>query len=218
MKKSENRSFNSIGVWTFIIVFSFVAGWWLSHSKNTPSQPFDTESLTATVLDHGKPISEFQLVDHEGKEFTQNTFKGQWNLVYFGFTKCPYICPMTMREIKKTYENLTLSNGKPFPKVVMISVDPAHDTPELMKKYVKSFNKDFVGVTGDSKQIKKLSREMGVVYMQTQNKKNPKEYTIDHSGVILIVNPKGEVQGFFSMPHKNHVIAKEFVVIRDHFA
>lgn len=174
---------------------------------------FQPNQLHATYLPEARALSPFQLMDSEGKEFSNQQLQGHWTLMFFGFTHCKSICPVTMAILNQTFTMLQKAHSQSTPEVVFVSVDPARDSIETIKQYVISFNANFKGVRGEDDAIARLAREMAVVYMQvaTQNDTgHSSHYDINHSGTIMLLNPRGELQAFFTPPHQPEVIAKEF--------
>ncbi len=80
---------------------------------------------------------------------TADTFRGHWNLVFFGFTHCPDICPTTLQTLAAARSRLASEGHQPLPRIVLVSVDPERDTPAQMKTYVDYFGDDNLGITGD---------------------------------------------------------------------
>ncbi|MDF2867360.1 MAG: Electron transport protein SCO1/SenC [Gammaproteobacteria bacterium] len=171
---------------------------------------YAAEMENATVFTQPRTIAPFKLQDDSGKTFTNANLTDHWSLLFFGFTNCAMICPTNMTELNKMYQLLEKSKVKELPQVVFISVDPERDTVKRVHDYVRSFNPNFVGVTGDEKQISALSKQMGAMYMKLANKENPKNYDIDHSAFMMLVDPKGQMYGIFSSPHEAKTMAKNF--------
>lgn len=164
----------------------------------------------ATVFLQPRVIAPFKLQDDTDKPFTNANLSERWSLLFFGFTHCAMICPTIMTELNKMYQLLEKDEVKGLPQVVFISVDPERDTVKRVHDYVRSFNPNFVGVTGDEKQIAALSKQMGAMYLKITNKDDPKNYDIDHSAFIMLVDPKGQMYGIFSSPHEAQTMAKNF--------
>ena len=141
-------------------------------------------------------IKPFQLVDHKGSPFTLENLQGNWTLLFFGFTTCPDICPTTLAQLSRAVKSLDADILKKT-QVVLVSVDPARDTPEKLKPYLEHFNPDFVGVTGDFLPIKRLADNLNVAFNRVVM---GDDYSVDHSGNIILVNPYGHYAGFFKPP------------------
>lgn len=136
----------------------------------------------------------FQLVDQNGKPFTDADLKGKWNLVFFGYTHCPDVCPTTLNELALAMERL----GKQRDKVgiVFISVDPERDTPEILKSYIASFDAPVTALTGTPEQVAAAEKAYRVYSAKhpTQNG----NYDMDHSAVIYVMDPQGRFTATFT--------------------
>lgn len=156
----------------------------------------------AFVFDTPRIIKDFNLLDHHGKPFTKENLKGKWTLAFFGFTYCPDICPTTMADLKHLYEDLEGTEVADDTQVVMVSVDPARDTPEKLAEYVPYFNPDFIGVTGEFMAIYRLATNVNIAFNKVQlaGGEDPNNYTVDHSANIVLINDHGDYQGFFKPP------------------
>ena len=151
----------------------------------------------AIMLETPREFSDVAMVDHHGEPFTREDLTGQWTLVFFGFTHCPDICPTTMAMLDKVYAQLE-PDEKADVQVVMVSVDPERDTVANLEQYVTYFNGDFVGVRAEPAQLLSLTTQLSVVYDKVPLEGG--EYTVDHSGNIVIINPRGHYHGFFRPP------------------
>lgn len=175
-------------------------------------------TFVATIVPSPRLVHPFNLTDDANKTFTADNFQQHWSVLFFGFTSCDMMCPTTMAELGKFYQLLKDQKVKTMPEVVMISVDPEHDTTAAMHKYVKSFNSNFVGVTGNEKEVEKLTAELGIVYMKAAKTTDEMAGQINHSGTLVLINPKGEAQAFFSYPHDAKQIASDYKTIVEHAA
>jgi len=131
--------------------------------------------------------SEFSLKDMNNNMITDESFQGPLTAIFFGFTNCPDICPMTLNKMDIALSRLKKQNKSL--KLFFISVDPERDTPEVVKNYLNSFENNFVGITGEPEKIYLLSQSWGIVSQKIF--KNDGEYNVDHSSpVILLKNGK----------------------------
>ena len=131
--------------------------------------------------------SSFSLKDVNNNIITEKSFEGQATALFFGFTNCPDVCPMTLNKL--TYILNELEKEKKNLKIFFISIDPERDTPEVMKNYLSSFENKIIGITGESEKIFLLSKSWGIksekIFSEDGN------YTVDHSSpVILLKNGK----------------------------
>ena len=167
----------------------------------------------ATILEPTRPLVDFKLLDNKNELFTKNDLLGHWTILFFGFTHCPGICPTTMTELAKVSQEMKQMKATE-PTYIMVSIDPQRDSPSRLNAYVKSFNPNFLGLTGSETEINKLMQDLNIVYIKTYNKQETSaEYEIEHSGTLMLVNPQGELAAFFSMPHQSNLIALDLIKI-----
>ena len=132
--------------------------------------------------------SSFSLKDVNNEIITEESFDGPLTAIFFGFTNCPDVCPMTLNNLDLVVNNLT-NNKKEKLRVFFISIDPERDSPEIIKDYLSSFENKFYGITGDSKKIFLLSKSWGVISEKIFTDEG--DYLINHSSsIILLKNGK----------------------------
>jgi protein SCO1 len=137
--------------------------------------------------------SDFRMTDHNGKPRTMADFNGKAVAIFFGFTHCPDVCPTTLSEMKRVMEKLGPDSARL--QVLFVTVDPKRDTPELLAKYVPSFNASFLGLYGDDAATEKIARDFKIIY-RVQSGKTPDSYTLDHSAGMLVFDPQGALRLF----------------------
>ena len=131
--------------------------------------------------------SDFSLNDVNNNLITEKSFQGSATALFFGFTHCPDICPMTLIKLSMILERLKQENKSV--KVFFISIDPERDTPEVMKDYLNSFEGKFTGITGKPEKIFMLSQSWGIASQKIFSENG--EYTVNHSSpIILLKNGK----------------------------
>ena len=151
----------------------------------------------AVLLDTPRKFSGFDLVNHDGQPFTMKNLQGKWTLLFFGFTHCPDICPTTMATAANFYDSLSGEDQSKI-QIALISLDPERDTAEKLSQYVAYFNEDFIGATANKYVLMSLGVQLNAPYSKVSL--DEKNYTIDHSGNIVIINPYGHYHGFFRPP------------------
>lgn len=156
--------------------------------------------VRATILPAGNTLPDFALLGHDGTAVDRAVFEGQWDLVFFGFTHCPDICPATLQILAQARQHLAGKGQQPLPRIVLVSVDPERDTPEIMRQYVSAFGDDNLGITGDLAEIGKLTDALGIFFAKAPT--DDGNYSVDHSTVVLVINPQGRFQALFSAPHR----------------
>ena len=127
--------------------------------------------------------SSFTLTDVNNNPITEKSFQGPTTALFFGFTHCPDICPMTLNKLNIISEQLKKENKSL--KVFFISIDPERDTPEVMRDYLSSFGDQFIGITGEPEKIFKLSQSWGIVSQKIFSENG--EYTVNHSSPVILL-------------------------------
>ncbi|OGV49831.1 MAG: photosynthetic protein synthase I [Legionellales bacterium RIFCSPHIGHO2_12_FULL_42_9] len=173
------------------------------------------QQFKGTLLDHPRSIKPFALTGTDGEPFTNQSLQGHWTMIFYGFTNCATICPTTMAELGQMYRFLEKNKVDPLPEVVMVSIDPERDSLLRLANYVKAFDPHFSGARGDDKAVHKMARGMGIVYMKAAaDRGNPQEnYTIQHSGAVMLFNPQGELAAFFTPPNTAEEIAHDYELV-----
>jgi len=199
------------------VVLAVIAGiltsiWW---TQKTPAEP---PTISGTYLSPARPVAAFHLTDHQQKDFDIQRLQGKWSFLFFGYTHCPDVCPTTLFLFKMLAAKLQpqpeLYNNTRF---VFISVDPERDTTDVLARYMKYYNPDFTGLTGTPEEIKQFALAFGVPYFVGEHKPGQTNYTVDHSGVIILVNPKGEFQAVFSAPQKLDNMYTDYLKIVENY-
>lgn len=149
------------------------------------------------VLDMPRDPGPFALVDHRGEPFTPADLQGHWTLLFFGFTQCPDVCPTTMAFLDRFHEALEGTEVEDT-DVVMVSVDPARDTPERLAGYVPYFNETFTGVTGEFLDLFRFATNLNAPFRKVPGQGD--DYLVDHSANVVLINPRGHYHGFFRAP------------------
>ena len=150
--------------------------------------------------------SDFSLRDMNNNIITQKSFDGPLTAIFFGFTNCPDVCPMTLNKMDIVLDKL--ENKKKNIKVFFISVDPERDTPEVVKDYLSNFDNKFIGITGDPEKIFLLYKSWGV--MSKKIFLDNGEYNIDHSTPVILLK-NGE---YISMISHRDDIKKSIKILK----
>ena len=175
--------------------------------KVTRPVPFDRNALQDAgvfLFDNPRPIPDVSLQAASGEPWSKADLQGQWDMLFFGYTFCPDICPTTLADLRQLHEKLP-ADARAQLQVTLISVDPNRDTPQRLKTYLDFFNPDFAGATGDASELAKLAKSLSIAYIEPDTSKE--NYLVDHSGQVVLVNPQGEYVGFIRPPLKNDQLA-----------
>jgi protein SCO1/2 len=140
--------------------------------------------------------SDFELVDHSGLAATDEDFRGRWQLVFFGFTFCPDICPTTLSTVTAVMEKLGADAEHVVP--LFITVDPERDTPAVLADYLANFDSRIVGLTGSPEQIDAAAKAYRVYYSKAENGDAPDGHSMDHSAFLYLMGPGSAYVTHFS--------------------
>ena len=164
----------------------------------------------ATILPFTKVLPEFALVDQTGATFTRADLHGKWHVLFFGFTHCPDICPATLQQLAISRARLA-EEGVAFPQIVLISVDPERDTPDVMASYVGAFGANIKGVTGDIDEIRKLTSDLGIYFEKVGDSGG--DYSVDHSAAVLVIDASARWHALFSAPHSVDAFVRDLPIL-----
>jgi len=169
----------------------------------SPSFASDRDTLldqaNLLLLPRERAIPEFELVDQDGQPFTSASLQERWHILFFGFTACPDICPTTLSDMRRLLSQLPADTRERV-QLVLLSADPARDTPQQLKTYLSYYRAGFVGVTGDMDQLQKLSKALGLPFVPASETEG--DYSVSHSGNLALVAPNGSLRGHIRAPLK----------------
>ena len=164
------------------------------------------------IYDSPIEVGEFELADDQGQPFTRESLAGKWSLVFFGYTFCPDICPITMASIRQFYGLLDENQDAQDVQVIMISVDTERDTQEVLANYVGYFNPDFIGASGEYAETYTLARQMNVTFNYTRI--DDDNYLVNHNGEVMLLDPDGRNVGFFKPPYDPEQMRVNFLRVK----
>ena len=157
----------------------------------------ETRANGLFLFDTPRDVGDFSLTDHRGLSFTRDDLTDRWTLIFFGFTHCPDICPTTIAELAQLKSQLADTESSDA-RVVMVSVDPARDTPDRLAQYVPYFHPDFIGVTGEFADILSVAQRLNAPFRKVSEPDGG--YQMEHSANVMLMNPRGDYHGFFRAP------------------
>ncbi|WP_105173159.1 SCO family protein [Pseudoalteromonas sp. T1lg24] len=155
-----------------------------------PKSPPQTNAL---LYQEAKIVKPFVLQDQNGQQVTNQNLKGNWTLLFLGYTSCPDICPMTLAKLTQITKELSPNF---VINVWFVSVDPKRDNAEKRKLYIDYFNPDFTAVSAEHKHLFPFVRNLGLVYAIHDDGES-ENYTVDHSASVTLVDPNGAVRAIF---------------------
>lgn len=157
----------------------------------------ETRANGLFLFDTPRDPGAFSLMDHHGAPFTRDALTNRWTLIFFGFTHCPDICPTTLAELAELKAQLVDTEANDL-QVVMLTVDPARDTPARLTDYVPYFHPDFLGVTGEFAEILSVAQRLNAPFRKVSEPNGG--YQMEHSANVMLMNPRGDYHGFFRAP------------------
>lgn len=131
----------------------------------------------------------FSLVNQDGKRVTEKDFLGKYMLVFFGYTFCPDVCPTELQVMTAALDQMGPQADRIQP--VFVSIDPARDTPDVLKAYVGNFGPRLVGLTGTPEEVANIAKAYRVYYAKAGNSNSTTDYLMDHSSIIYLMGPDG---------------------------
>lgn len=200
----NEKSLNKVVIGV-IAVFAFAVGIWLGTRNDDKSGQIIVQDRVITVLPKAKDLKPFNLATADGKPFTVESLRNKYTFLFFGYTSCPDVCPTTLKVLGTLYSDLAKKNQHRDVQVVFVSVDPRRDKPDVLKKYVAYFHKDFIGVTGNEAQIANLAKQLGASYEVLYDGKSD-NYPVNHTGLLFVTNPDARYAAIFSPPHEADLI------------
>jgi len=175
-----------------VVAAAALAGFWLAHRLDH-SMPALT---SGTWLPQPRDPGEFSLTDQNNGQFTAARLKGAPTLVYFGYTHCPDVCPLTLLQLAQVVKTGVV----PGLRVVFISVDPARDTPSQLAQYMRAFDPDFIGLTGSAAMLQTVAHRFGVAYLRVDLPGG--DYSMDHSSTIFLMDSHAHNVAVFNAPYE----------------
>jgi protein SCO1 len=182
-----------------IVIVAIAGGLFVSRAILDRGDGAPVELAGGTLLEPPQALPPVDLVDQTGAAFGSARLQGRWSLLFFGFTSCPDVCPMTLALLAQVEKSLADLPAEQRPQIVLMSVDPKRDTPERLAAYVRHFSPTFVGTTGSPEAIESFTRKLGVPV--AIHALDDGSYTVDHSATIFLVNPDAQLRAVFSTPH-----------------
>jgi protein SCO1/2 len=202
MSKARKLSFILSGL---VIVLSLLV-YWVAIRPQQQYYASHHVDIQGVYLLKPRSVKHLELTDNKGKPFTKANLQHHWTFLFFGFTHCSSICPTTLSALNQTYQLLAQK-----PQVVFVTIDPARDSIARLNQYVLAFNPHFIGARMGKEMADRLEKEWYITSSQGAN-------TINHSSVIILINPDAKIQAYFSYPAKPQQMAKDYQAILANYA
>lgn len=194
------------------ICAAMMASLFVYHMSNKQKASLADNSQNNTgsfVFPTARDLKPFKLVNAaDGSKFNNLDLRNKWTLMFFGFTHCNSVCPVTMDMLSRAYPQL--HKAVPNLQVVLVSLDPVRDDKKTLLNHTQKFNKDFVGVSGKIEEIRRLQAQLGI-YSARDDKQKGDNYQLQHTSSIILLNPKGDWAGMFKFGMQPNDFVREVV-------
>jgi protein SCO1/2 len=180
-----------IVLWALVVFAAGLAAWNFADLSAE-------DQLANNAVRIGGP---FSMTDHNGTAVTDKTYSGKAMAIFFGFTYCPDICPTTLARMSGLVAKLGPDAARL--QVILVSVDPERDTPQVLKEYLASFDPGFVGLTGTPEQLASFAKTYRAFYEKVPT--DAGEYTMNHTAGVFLFNSQGEFSGTLDAHEKDEV-------------
>ena len=196
-----------------VAIIALIMGLVVAKVLRKPAlDPQQLAHIGVFLKDPPAEIAEFELVAQDGSAFSKNELRGQWSLLFFGFTYCPDICPATLAQVAQVKQQLDEKMPSADIQYILVSVDPDRDTPARLQEYVTYFDPAFLGLTGSLQNIYDFAIGLNAIFAKVPQENG--DYLMDHSSNLVLINPEGQYHGFLKTPRKvgNVVTALQAII------
>lgn len=170
--------------------------------------------LTGKILTRPMELDNFELIDQNNQTFNSESLKGNWTILFFGYTNCPDVCPTTIYKLAEVKNDVNQNLPSKNFNTVLVTLDPDRDTPERLDEYIGYFDESMLGVTGTYKNIQSFSSNLSVFY-QRINKDGG--YDFNHTASIFVFNQDGSLFATMSPATSVSELRDDFYTILNNF-
>jgi protein SCO1/2 len=164
---------------------------------------------TGTLLAPARALADFSLIDNHGREFGPTQLRGNWSLMFFGYTNCPDFCPSTLTTLAAMEKQLRAGKTPVPPRVIFVSVDAKRDTPAHLDEYVPNFDAEFIGLTArDQSSIEAIAKKWNVAVAVLPAADG--NYAVDHSDAIFVIDPSGKLAAILTGPFTVEGLSEDY--------
>jgi len=160
-----------------------------------------------------KAIADFELTDQDGHRFQLSKLRGSPVLLFFGFTNCPDVCPSILGKLQVIASSEVKAAHDA--RIVMISVDGDRDRPEDMKRYLKTVSPDFIGLTGNPRQVRDIAGQFSAVFFKGMSRDSSGRYLVEHTSQVYLLDRRGRLRSTFFNATIDEMIDATTRVARD---
>jgi len=199
-------------VFILVALVALIMGLTVNKVLNGRDQPNPTELIDAGIilLPQSRTVADVTMTNQDGQPVQLDDLKGKWSLLFFGYTFCPDICPTTLAQLRQLNSQLPAETRSQL-QILMVSLDPHRDTPEKLKQYLGFFDPAYLGLTGPLADIQKLANAVSIPFIPGDTSKE--NYTVDHSGNLVLLGPDGRQRGFIRAPLNNEKLKAQLPTV-----
>ena len=179
----------------------------LPHTLALAASPHTTFDLEPRSIN-----PRYLLIGPQGSAVSNEDFRGRFQLITFGYTFCPDICPTTLTELAAAQKQWESIPDSLRPRVLFVSVDPERDSPARLGEYAHAFHADTLAATGELPALEKFATSLGFVFRKAEGDSfatNPDDYSVDHSAGLAVLDPQGRLAGLIRPPFTAATIAAD---------
>lgn len=169
------------------------------------------DTLIAGVFTPARQAPDFSFTATDGSEVKLSQYRGKVVLLAFGYTACTDVCPVTLATLASVSKQLG-PDAKGM-QVIYVTVDPARDDAERMKRYVTAFNPSFIGVTGPQDKLAKIRKEYGIDAKKEKEDSKRGSYNVSHSSFIYLIDKQGKLQALMPYGHSPEDFAHDVRIL-----
>ena len=226
LQESMSRTSNAIHycnkstIQSLLLVFTAVAGFlspFTAYGDDEEQRELEL-AFKQAVLPTPAVLKPFQLTGQDNKPFGVNELKGKWTFIYFGYTACPDVCPMTTDELNIVSKRLAAEPAyQKDTQFIFVSVDPYRHTPEELAKFTAYFDFNLSGAVAAVESLNELTDQLGVFHRRLivqDRQTQQQEYAVEHAADIYLIDPQARPVAKFAAPHYGKEIEQLYVKIR----
>lgn len=184
-----------------------IAAWLLLDARVEPAP-----QIRGYVLGTPRALPDVELVDEQGAPFRPDDFRGDWSLLYFGYTYCPDVCPLTLVELARLKQQLAAQGFTAPVEYYLVSVDSRRDTPARLREYVAYFDPEFRALTGTAQALAALAAATETVF-DVPEVEDDENYLVSHSSNVVLLDPSASVHAVFTPPHEPAKLAADLTLV-----
>jgi protein SCO1/2 len=184
---------------------------WLLLDARAPAPPAPP-AIGGYLVSPPRALPAVELVNEDGAPFRTADFAGHWSFLYFGYTYCPDVCPLTLVELANLKRTLAAERVDARAEYYLVSVDPERDTPERLREYVAYFDAELRALTGGSNELAVLAEATETLF-DVPESDGGEHYLVSHSSNVVLLDPRGRVHAVFTPPQHGAALAADFTKV-----